>query len=117
MRLGKWGEDMASRFLKNKGYLVLETNYRCRWGEIDIVAVDEGQIVFVEVRTRSSDDFGTPEESITPAKGHRLIATAQDYLQRRGQEGLDWRVDLIAIRLGPRRRLERVDHYCYAVGA
>ena len=75
---------MAARFLKNKGYLVLETNYRCRWGEIDIVAVDEGQIVFVEVRTRNGNEFGTPEESITPAKKSRLVVTAEYYLGDHG---------------------------------
>ena len=117
MRLGKWGEDKAARFLKNKGYLVLETNYRCRWGEIDIVAVDEGQIVFVEVRTRNGNEFGTPEESITPTKRRRLVVTAEHYLGDHGQEGLDWRVDLIAIRLGSGQRLERVDHYRHAVEA
>ena len=108
---------MAARFLKNKGYLVLETNYRCRWGEIDIVAAEEGQIVFVEVRTRKGNEFGTPEESITPAKRRRLVVTAQSYLRERGQEGLDWRVDLIAIRLGSRQRLERVEHIRHAIEA
>ena len=108
---------MAARFLKNKGYLILETNYRCRWGEIDIVAVDEGQMVFVEVRTRKGNAFGTPEESITPAKRRRLMVTAQSYLREHGQEGLDWRVDLIAIRLGSRQRLERVEHIRHAIEA
>ncbi len=108
---------MAARFLKNKGYLVLETNYRCRWGEIDIVAVEEGQIVFVEVRTRKGNEFGTPEESITPAKRRRLVVTAQSYLRERGQEGLDWRVDLIAIRLGSRQRPARVEHIRHAIEA
>ncbi len=115
IRLGKWGEDTAARFLKDKGYLILETNYRCRWGEIDIVAVDEGQIVFVEVRTRKGNAFGTPEESITHAKRRRMVVTAQTYLRERGQEGLDWRVDLVAIRLGSRQRLESVEHIRYAI--
>ena len=106
---------MAARFLKNKGYRVLETNYRCRWGEIDIVAVEEGQIVFVEVRTRKGNAFGTPEESITHAKRRRLVVTAQTYLRDRGQEGLNWRMDLIAIRLGSGGRLESVKHICHAI--
>ena len=106
---------MAARFLRNKGYLILETNYRCRWGEIDIVAVEEGQIVFVEVRTRKGNEFGTPEESITPRKMRRLAVTAQSYLKEHGQEGLDWRVDLVAIRLGSGRRLESVEHIRHAI--
>ena len=108
---------MAARFLKSKGYLILETNYRCRWGEIDIVAVEEGQLVFVEVRTRKGNAFGTPEESITSAKRRRLVVTAQSYLREHGQEGLDWRVDLVAIRLGSGRRPERVEHIRHAIEA
>ena len=108
---------MAARFLMDKGYLILETNYRCRWGEIDIVAVDEGQIVFVEVRTRKGNAFGTPEESITHAKRRRMVVTAQSYLREHGQEGLDWRVDLVAIRLGSRQRLESVEHIRHAIEA
>ena len=115
MRLGKWGEGVASRFLQDKGYQVLETNYRCRWGEVDIVAKDGNQVVFVEVRTRSGGQFGTPEESITPAKAQRLMHTAQDYLQQHAEEGLEWRIDLIAIRLDRDRRVEGIAHIPHAV--
>ena len=115
MRLGKWGEGVASRFLQDIGYQVLETNYRCRWGEVDIVAREGDDLVFVEVRTRSSGQFGTPEESITPAKGQRLVATAQDYLQRHVEDSPEWRIDLIAIRLGRGRRVEDIAHLRHAV--
>ncbi len=98
-RLGQWGEGHARRYLEGKGYTVSATNYRCRWDEVDIVARHGEELVFVEVRTRRGAAFGTPEESVTAAKSQRLIATAQDYLERNGLEQSQWRIDLVGIRL------------------
>ena len=67
---------MAGRFLQEKGCRLLDANYRCRWGEVDIVAQEGDELVFVEVRTRRGAEYGTPEESVTAAKSRRLIATA-----------------------------------------
>ena len=67
---------MAGRFLQEKAYRLLDANYRCRWGEVDIVAQEGDELVFVEVRTRRGAEYGTPEESVTAAKSRRLIATA-----------------------------------------
>ena len=114
-RLGDWGEELASRFLQDKGYQILETKYRCTWGEVDIVARDGNELVFVEVRTRRDTKYGTPEESLTPAKAQRLVATAEDYLQRHAEANLGWRIDLVAIRLGEGRRVKEISHYCHAV--
>ncbi|MCH8896914.1 MAG: YraN family protein [Chloroflexi bacterium] len=61
-KLGDWGEEQAVRFLENNGYRIETTNYRCAYGEVDIVAIDGEEIVFVEVRTRRPGNFGTPEE-------------------------------------------------------
>jgi putative endonuclease len=96
--------------LREKGYLILETNYRCPWGEIDIVAHDGNELVFVEVRTRRSTRYGTPEESLTAAKARHLVAAAEEYLQQRGDNSLGWRIDLISVRLRQDYRVERVDH-------
>ena len=74
-KLGDWGEARAVEFLQNKGLRIVATNYRCRWGEVDIVAQDRDQVVFVEVRTKRSTSFGTPEESLSPAKMRRLTYT------------------------------------------
>jgi putative endonuclease len=115
IRLGKWGEGVAGRFLQEKGYRLLDANYRCRWGEVDIVAQEGDELVFVEVRTRRGTQFGTPEESVTAAKARRLIATAQDYLQQHGQEKSEWRIDLIAIRLDGDRRVQDIAHLRHAV--
>ena len=114
-RLGNWGEEVAGRFLQDKGYQILETKYRCTWGEVDIVARDGDELVFVEVRTRRDTKYGTPEESLTRAKAKRLMATAEDYLQRHGEDNLDWRIDLVAIRLGEGRQVEGIAHIRHAL--
>lgn len=75
------GEKLAKGFLKKQGYRILETNYRCPEGEIDIVAKDKDSLVFIEVRTKTSLEFGSPEESITLTKKGRLRATAARYRQ------------------------------------
>ncbi len=115
IRLGKWGEGVASRFLQEKGYVLLATNYRCRWGEVDIVAQEGEELVFVEVRTRRGVEFGTPEESVTAAKARKLIATAQEFLQEHDQVNAGWRIDLIAIRLDGDRRVQDITHLRHAV--
>ncbi|MCH9016779.1 MAG: YraN family protein [Chloroflexi bacterium] len=115
-RLGRWGEDHARRYLEGKGYTVSATNYRSRWGEVDIVSRLGEELVFVEVKTRRGVAFGTPEESITAAKSQRLIATAQDYLQKNGLEQSRWRIDLISIHLDETGKLLEVNHLENAVG-
>ena len=114
-RLGRWGESHARRYLERKGYTVWATNYRCRWGEVDIVAHHGEEIVFVEVRTRRGTAFGTPEESVTAAKSRRLAATAQHYLESNGLEQSQWRIDLISIQLDLAGKLLEVDHLENAV--
>ena len=116
IRLGRWGEDLAGRFLQDAGLQILETNYRCARGEVDIVAQDKDEVVFVEVRTRRGAEFGTPEESVTASKAQRLIATAQHYLQQKSGEGeTSWRIDLVSVRLDRSGRLEDISHLRHAV--
>jgi putative endonuclease len=78
--IGLRGEAIAQDYLKKHGYKIVLTNYRCRFGEIDIIAQEKSCLVFIEVRARSSDDFGTPEETITPRKKDKLIKSASYYL-------------------------------------
>ena len=78
--VGELGEKMAKEYLQEKGYQIMETNFRCREGEIDIIAQDKDYLVFVEVRTRKGSGFGTPEESITAAKKEKLTSLAFAYL-------------------------------------
>jgi putative endonuclease len=104
------GEAAAARFLQHAGHSIIVQNYRCRYGEIDIVARDGPSLVFVEVRARSSDRFGTPEESITEAKAQRMTRCALAYLSAHAAEQEAWRIDLIAIDVA-HGRITRLEHY------
>ena len=81
MNSGEMGETLACRYLKKKGYKILERNFRSRWGEVDIIAQDGEYTVFVEVKTRKNALFGTPAEFVTPAKMRKIIKTAMVYLK------------------------------------
>ena len=106
-----WGESEAARYLRRLGWEILETNWHCRYGEIDIVARQGEALVFVEVKARRSRSFGLPEEAITPAKQRRLLRSAWTYLEDRGLQGSPWRVDVIAIEGRPGLPPRRLDHY------
>ena len=108
-RTGKLGERLASEKLAASGYEILEQNYRCTAGEMDIVARDEGCYAFVEVRARRGRVCGSPEESVTPAKQRRLIKVAESYLEERGLREVDWRIDVVAVEWTRAGRLERVE--------
>lgn len=108
-RLGQLGEQLAAQHLEEQGYVICERNYRCSVGEIDIVALDGEYLAFVEVRSRKSKRFGSPEESITDAKKQKLIEVAQTYLQERESLPLDWRIDVVSIELSRHGRLERLE--------
>ncbi|MDP6549250.1 MAG: YraN family protein [Dehalococcoidia bacterium] len=114
-RLGQWGEELAGRFLEERGYRILDTNYRTRYGEVDIVAREGKELVFVEVRTRHSGGFGAPEESLSAAKMRRLVTTCQDYIQRRAVEDTEWRIDLVCVHLDRGREEPRIHHLRHAV--
>lgn len=79
---GAIGEVIAARFLRDKKYTILAANYRCRLGEIDIIAADRSYIAFVEVKTRRADALYTPREAVTAAKQRRILQTAAMYLSR-----------------------------------
>jgi putative endonuclease len=107
---GLLGEKLARDYLRKKGYRVLETNYRCPLGEIDIVALRKDCLVFVEVRTKTSLDFGTPQESITYSKKQHLRRSAYYYLSSHPGSPEQWRIDFIAVELEESRRLKRMEH-------
>ncbi len=95
--LGRRGEALARARLDSLGYSIIDSNFRTRAGEIDLVAERGGAIVFVEVRSRSGPSMGLPEESITARKRDHLIAAAQQYLQEHGAQDRQWRIDLAAV--------------------
>jgi putative endonuclease len=96
--LGKSGENLAALELESRGYAIIERRYRTAHGEIDIIARDGETIVFVEVRRKSSDEFGTAAESVTPAKQRRVIRMAIAYLALQGlYDRCPVRFDVVAI--------------------
>ena len=95
--IGRWGEEVAARYLVRQGYKVLTRNYRTPAGELDIVAQDGNSIVFVEVKTRRTSSFGPPQAAVTPKKAAHIIAAAQHYLLDTEQIEGDWRIDVVAV--------------------
>lgn len=115
LSLGRLGEQLAAEKLQASGYAMVARNYRCSAGEIDLIARQQDDWVFVEVRTRRGRAFGTPEESITLRKRAHLIAAAQNYLQENALDQVAWRIDFVAVELTPRGQLLRVTHLENAV--
>jgi putative endonuclease len=96
---GILGEKLACDFLSKNGYRIIEKNFRCPGAEIDIIAQQQDVLVFVEVRTKRSRQFGSPEESITPAKMEKLRNAAAYYWQSRSNLSESWRIDVVAIQM------------------
>ncbi|MGQ0794245.1 MAG: YraN family protein [Deltaproteobacteria bacterium] len=96
--LGQRGEDLAALALMREGYRIIERNFRTRQGEIDIVAEDGGEVCFVEVKARSTDEFGTPEEAVTARKQQKLAAAALCYIARRAITAPS-RFDVVSVNL------------------
>ena len=97
-KFGLWGEQTAAEYLEKLGYEIVERNARTQYGEIDLITRQASTIVFVEVKTRGSTEFGYPEEAITAEKQQHMQDAAQDYLQTHPELDGEWRVDVISIR-------------------
>lgn len=113
-RTGRRGEEIAAAYFARRGYSILQRNWRCSAGELDIVMEKEDTLIFVEVRTRHGRRFGTAEESVTPAKQARLIELAQTYLQQEQAPHSSWRIDVAAVQLGSGS--PQINHIKNAVG-
>mgnify|MGYP001004313569 CR=1 FL=1 len=115
MILGHLGELLAADRLRREGYVILERNYRCPSGEIDLIAREENVLVFVEVRTRTSEGFGTPLETIDFGKQRRIREVARHYLRERRPCFQDVRFDVVGVLLkeGEEARVEIVPHAFY----
>ncbi len=98
-KTGKTGEDIATAFLRKKRYKIIERNYKCVFGEIDIVARDMSDIVFIEVKSRKSKDFGEPEDAVTLNKQRKISKVALNYLKEKNLDDHKARFDVIAIKL------------------
>ena len=109
LSVGKLGEKIAAEFLKKEGYKILEKNFQTRFGEIDLVAEDGDTLVFVEVKTRHTDKFGKPEESVTPVKIRKIIKAGQ-FFRNIGRNLPDLeRIDVVAIELESNGKIKRLE--------
>ncbi len=99
--LGILGEELAFHELRKRGYKVLLRNYECPLGEIDLIAKHQGYLVFVEVRTKSSEEMGTPAESVTHEKRRQVVKVAKYYLNRYGIQNVPCRFDVVGVLLLP----------------
>jgi len=97
-KIGKYGEDLASDFLKRRGAKILEKNYFTRYGEIDLIALMGDEILFVEVKTRTDSSYGYPEQAINYFKVKHLYKAIENYLDRKHLDNF-WRLDGISVEL------------------
>ena len=109
-RLGRWGEAQAAEYLEQKGYEIVAFNQRTPYGEIDIIARQEQELVFVEVKTRTSLKYGYPEAAVNLDKQEHLLAAVQAYVQEHPEVAGTWRIDVIAI-LRRRGKALEITHF------
>lgn len=108
--VGRRGEELAARHLEQLGLVVVDRNVRLPWGEIDLVAREGDELVFVEVKTRIGDDSTAPDEVVSVAKLERLERLSEAYVERMGDPEIAWRVDVVGVVLGRDGRVVRIDH-------
>jgi len=95
--LEKHGEEVVCRYLKKQKYSILETNFNCKMGEIDIIAKNKNEIIFIEVKTRKSYKYGLPAEAVTKQKIKHIYKTAEYYVYTRNLKNIDMRIDVIEV--------------------
>ena len=108
--IGKKGEEIARKYLENRGYKIVEQNYQTKRAEVDIIARHKNQLVFVEVRTKHHEQYGTPEDTIDYWKRMRLKRNAIGYIHRMKYSG-PYRIDAVCLVVDPARGVKRIDHY------
>lgn len=115
--LGRTGERLAAERLEQQGYCILERNFRCSYGEIDLVAEDAHDLIFVEVKTRRGNAYGLPEEAVTARKQQKLVQVATYYLDLHDCAERSWRIDVVAVQLSVGGKPEEIRIYQHAVTA
>jgi len=118
-QFGDIGETIARKYLEKNKYQIIETNFQKPWGEIDIIASRKKDIIFIEVKTKSSgigDKYGLPEEEVSWWKQQKIIRTANMYLTEKDYpEDINWQIDVISIFLDWKTRKARIKHFKNAV--
>jgi putative endonuclease len=112
--LGRTGERLAATKLEQCGYHIMERNFRCPYGEIDLIAEHQQELVFVEVKTRRGDAYGRPEEAVTVRKQRKIVQVALYYLDIHTCSERPWRVDVVAVQMSTSGKLEEIRIYEHA---
>ena len=110
-KIGNIGEKIAAEFLLERGYRLIDQQYTTRYGELDLVMDDSGSVVFVEVKTRTTDTFGLPENSITTEKLEKIQKAGLLWLQAHPERNDFWRIDVIAVILDHQNSVKDVQHF------
>ena len=108
-KLGDLGEQIAVQYLREKGYPILERNYISKLGEIDIIAAINKDIYFIEVKTRTRNDYGLPQEAVNQAKQRKIIKTAIAYLKSEGYSDYNCRFDIISVLMDKNNHPQSID--------
>lgn len=110
LEIGRLGENIAKKYLQDNGYRIIDQNYKTHYAEIDLIANYKEVLVFIEVRTKTGEQFGSPEESINRNKMHKLIKNAEAYVVRKNYNK-QYRIDAVCIVLDKKKEIKRIDHY------
>lgn len=113
--LGRLGERLAAAKLEERGYRILEHNFRCRSGEIDLIAEEGLDLVFIEVKTRRGSAHGLPEEAVDGRKARKLQEVALSYLDLHKLPDCSWRIDVVAVQFSSAGKLEEIRVYQHAI--
>jgi putative endonuclease len=108
--LGRQGEEEATAYLVKQGYKIIQRNFRCPWGEIDIIAQKGPVLVFIEVRSYKTNNFGLPQESIKRAKQKKVRQVASFYLKKAGQLEMPVRLDVLALKFNQKNEVTQLTH-------
>jgi len=107
--VGNLGEDIARKYLEDRGYSFVEQNYKNKYAEIDLIMKREDKLIFVEVKTRIGEETGAPEDALNRNKINRLVRNASMYAMKRKCD--DYRIDGVCIVLDSRNQVQRINHY------
>lgn len=111
---GKVGENFARQFLVKKGYQIIESNFRTRFGEIDLIATKDKKLIFIEAKSKIGEDFGSPEEMVGRAKLGQIQQMAEYFIQTHPQLAIDhpsWQIDAVCIVLNSDQSVNRLNHW------
>ena len=104
--LGEWGEQIAIDYLNNHNVKIVDRNIRTNYGEIDILGKKDGVLIFFEVKTRRTEEFGNPEDAVNYLKQEHMRNSALEFIQSNQEIEMDWRIDVIAIYVGKNNKLQ-----------